>query len=146
MTPVHVVAAAALIRRGDSVLLVRTERRGWEWTGGQIEEGEGLVDGVLREVAEESHVQARVDTLAAVYSNLSASRVIFDFLGTWVAGGPSGSDETLEARWVQSDEALGMVTEPFYRDRLEHLLAFDGRVRYQAYTRDPYHVEQERYL
>ena len=33
--PKHIVAAGMLVERGDEVLLVRTERRGWEFPGGQ---------------------------------------------------------------------------------------------------------------
>lgn len=88
--PKHIVAAGLLVEKGDRVLLVRTPRRDWEFPGGQIEEGESLLDGVLREVAEEANVQATADYLVGVYSNLSASRVIFDFFGSWISGGQDG--------------------------------------------------------
>ena len=84
--PKHIVAAGLLVEKGDLVLLVRTERRGWEFPGGQIEEGESLLDGVVREVLEEAKVEATADRLVGVYSNLSASRVILDFLGSWISG------------------------------------------------------------
>jgi len=36
--PEFFIAAGILVSRGDKVLLVRTEHRGWEFPGGQIEE------------------------------------------------------------------------------------------------------------
>ena len=54
-SPKHIVAAGILVERGDEVLLVKTERRGWEFPGGQIEEGESVLDGVIREVREEAN-------------------------------------------------------------------------------------------
>ena len=84
--PRHVVAAGMLVARGEEVLLVPTPRRGWEFPGGQFEEGESVVDGVLREVREEAGVVAAPGRLVGVYSNVGSSRVIFDFLGDWVSG------------------------------------------------------------
>ena len=73
--PHHIVAAAMLVEREDRVLLVRTPRRGWELPGGQIEHGESILDGVMREVREEANVVAAAGSLAGVYSNLRSSRV-----------------------------------------------------------------------
>ena len=142
--PKHIVAAGLLVTRGDRVLLVRTPRRGWEFPGGQIEEGESLLDGVLREVAEEANVQATADYLVGVYSNLSFSRVIFDFLGSWISGEAKTGEETMDVCWAQKREAGEMIEHPGYSRRLKQLLEFDGRVLYQSYTSNPFTVHTER--
>ena len=117
--PHHIVAAAMLVEREDRVLLVRTPRRGWELPGGQIEHGESILDGVMREVREEANVVAAAGSLAGVYSNLRSSRVTFDFLGSWVAGDTGAGDETVAAAWVDRSSAGQMVTHPGYRRRLQ---------------------------
>ena len=68
--PMHIVAAGALVtnERGE-VLLVKNPYRGWEFPGGQIENGEDLIEGVTREVFEESGIIIKVDNLVGVYSN-----------------------------------------------------------------------------
>ena len=142
--PRHTVAAGLLVRRGDEVLLVKTPRRGWEFPGGQIEEGEALLDGVVREVQEEARIDAGVDRLVGVYANTGASRVIFDFLGTYIAGEIGPSEETIDVAWVDPAEATRRITHPGYSRRLRQLLAFDGQVLYQNYTNDPYTVFDER--
>ena len=142
--PKHIVAAGLLVEKGDQVLLVRTPRRGWEFPGGQIEEGESLLDGVIREVAEEANVQATADYLVGVYSNLSASRVIFDFLGSWISGEAKTGDKTVDACWADRKNAVEMIEHPGYSRRLRQLLEFDGRVLYQSYTSDPFEVHTER--
>ena len=131
------------MERGDQVLLVRTERRGWEFPGGQIEEGESLLDGVVREVLEEANIKAIADRLVGVYSNLSASRVIFDFLGSWISGEAKVGDETIDVSWVKKREAREVIEHPGYSRRLQQLLEFDGRVLYQSYTSDPFTVRAE---
>ena len=141
--PKHIIAAGLLVERGDQVLLVRTERRGWEFPGGQIEEGESLLDGVVREVLEEANIKAIADRLVGVYSNLSASRVIFDFLGSWISGEAKVGDETIDVSWVKKREAREVIEHPGYSRRLQQLLEFDGRVLYQSYTSDPFTVRAE---
>ena len=141
--PRHTVAAGMLVQRGDQVLLVRTPRRGWEFPGGQIEEGESVLDGVVREVLEEAGVVATVERLVGVYSNLSGSRVIFDFLGSWQSGEAVAGDETIATAWVSKAAAEEMIERPGYRQRLRQFLAFDGRVVFQSYTMEPFAVRAQ---
>ena len=144
--PKHIVAAGMLVERGDEVLLVRTERRGWEFPGGQIEEGESVLDGVIREVREEANVVASADRLVGVYSNLSNHRVIFDFLGSWLSGDAQIGAETLDVAWVQKTEAGKMIVHPIYSQRLQQLLSFDGRVLFQSYTTSPFTIMLKKHL
>lgn len=144
--PRHVVAAGMLVRRDRLVLLVRTPRRGWEFPGGQIELGESIVDGVAREVLEEAKVEARAERLVGVYSNLTDSRVMLDFVGSWVAGEGAAGDETTDVAWVTEDEARARVENPLYRRRLEQMLAFEGGVLYQTYTKAPYTITSEQLM
>ena len=120
------------------MLLVETPRRGWEFPGGRIEESETIVDGVLRELQEEANIVASVDRLAGVYTNLSAGRVIFDFLGTWLSGQAKAGDETTDVAWVAKTEATKMIEHPAYHRRLKQLLGFDGRVLFLSYTTPPF--------
>ena len=144
--PRHVVAAGLLVRRDDQVLLVQTPRRGWEFPGGQIELGEGVIDGAIREVEEEANVVSRVDCLVGVYSNVGDSRVLFDFLGTWISGDGAIGDETLAVIWTSMDQAMALVEHPLYNRRLSQMRDYDGRVLYQAYSNNPYTVHSEQLL
>ena len=65
--PTHIVAAAGYVfDKEGNLLLIKTPHRGWDCTGGQIEEGEDLETGVLREIMEESGIKAKVKCLCAV--------------------------------------------------------------------------------
>ncbi len=49
--PMHIVAVSGLFSNANGqVLLVKTDRRGWECPGGQVEDGEDLVAALQREV------------------------------------------------------------------------------------------------
>ena len=133
--PVHVIACAGLVRKGDQVLLVHSDHRGWEFPGGQMEQGETPYQAVLREILEESGVTAKVVKLVGIYSSLSKRLgygpwegkihppvLNLDFVCDYVSGEPKVSDETDAARFVSRQEALNMVTYPSYIDRLQNML------------------------
>ena len=89
---------------------------------------------------------ATVERLVGVYSNLSGSRVIFDFLGSWQSGEAVAGDEAIAAAWVSKAAAEEMIEHPGYRQRLRQLLAFDGRVLLQSYTTSPFVVRAQQWL
>jgi len=147
--PTHIVAAAGYVfdTRGN-LLLVKTHHRGWDTPGGQIEVGENIEEGVLREILEESGIAANVRCLVGVYSNVGGgigcdgvthvpTKVMLDFICDYVDGQPAISDETSEVLWVPKSEVLSYVKLPVLRFRFEKVLNFDGKVCYSSYVTKP---------
>ena len=59
--PRHIAAVSALITHPDGrILLIKSPRRGWEFPGGQVEEGENLIEALKREIREEAGVEVVV--------------------------------------------------------------------------------------
>ncbi len=133
--PRHIVAVAGLVTHPETghVLLIRGPRRGWDFPGGQVEEGESLTDALVREVWEETGIAVSVVLLVGVYSNTRSKIVMFDFLCERISGEPTVSAESLEVEWVPRDEALSRVTRAPICDRLRDMLEFDGSVVYRSY-------------
>lgn len=111
--PAPVPCVGVVCLRGDAVLLIRrgTPPRQGEWSlpGGRIEPGERAVDAALRELREETGVEARITGLVDVVDGLfpEAGRhyVLIDYAAEWVSGEPAAGDDALEARFV----ALGQI-------------------------------------
>ena len=63
--PTHIVSAGAIVLNDlGEVLLVKDARKdAWTFPGGIIEEGEGVLDGVKREVLEETGIIVEVGEL-----------------------------------------------------------------------------------
>lgn len=146
--PKHIVAVSGLISHPNGqVLLIRSPRRGWEFPGGQVEEGEDLIEALQREIKEESGVTASIGSLVGVYSNIrSPSKVMFGFLGEYVSGELTTSDESIETKWVDRDSILKKVTNPMIHDRIKDMLDFNGQILYRVYTTNPYKIYQQFYL
>jgi 8-oxo-dGTP diphosphatase len=65
--PHHIVAVAALVRNvQDQILLVHSPRGDWEFPGGQVEEGETLMQALQREILEETGVSVSVGALVGI--------------------------------------------------------------------------------
>ena len=146
--PKHIVAVSGLISHPDSkILLIRGPRRGWEFPGGQVEEGENLIEAFQREIEEETGITASIGPLIGIYSNIKPpTKLAFGFLGDYVSGELATSDESLETQWIARHSALQRVSNSIIYDRMKDMLNFSGRIVYRAYTNDPYQICEERFL
>jgi 8-oxo-dGTP diphosphatase len=144
--PRHIVAVSGLFFNSvGSVLLVKTERRGWECPGGQVELGEDLITALIRETREESGCEVEVERLAGVYTNpVAPQKLMFQFVGRYVSGTPCGSEETAEAGWFSLEEARHLVAFPANLAKLNDALRSGERPIYRVYSTQPYTVELER--
>lgn len=138
-SPRHIVAVMGLVRDNEGrVLLVETERRGWEPPGGQVERGEDLIAALKREVREESGCEIEVGRLVGVYSNVgSLGIVMFTFLCAYVGGDACAGDECSNAGWFTPEETLRLVTHPMQHAKLQDALAAAEGVIYRAYRTTP---------
>jgi len=157
--PTHIVAAAGYVMDSKgNMLLVKLQHRGWDTPGGQIEIGENLEEGVLREILEESGISASVKSLVGIYSNVGQhlgydgvthvpTKVMFDFICEYIDGQPTVSDETSEVILVPKAEVMQYVTAPAMRFRFEKVLNFSGKVCYSSYVTKPeFKILSDRYV
>jgi ADP-ribose pyrophosphatase YjhB (NUDIX family) len=121
--PQHIVAVAgAFFNEAGQVLLVRTEQRGWECPGGQVEEGEDLIAALVREVQEETGCVVEVERLVGVYTNpVLPSKVMFMFVGKYV-GGVLGQSDEQEAGWYTFVDNELKKLGGFVENRITYLL------------------------
>ena len=156
--PTHIVAVDGIVENaaGEVLLVQNMDSGNWTLPGGQIEIGETLPQGLLREIYEESGIVATVDTLVCVHSNTQGrpgwgeyawvpTKVMFSFACTYVSGTPRGSNETHQAVWVPKEKVPQHITAPVLATRWQAYLqwATTGAVQYLAYTTHPAFVLSE---
>jgi 8-oxo-dGTP diphosphatase len=123
--PVPTVGVVCL--RGDEVLLIRRgtppRLNQWSLPGGRLEWGETLEVAALRELKEETGVDAALLGLIDVVDGVFPARpsvdgrggeitrhyVLIDYAARWTGGAPVAGDDAAEARFVSRDEAMALV-------------------------------------
>ena len=122
-TTVHVVAA--VVRRYGRLLVCQRpahKRHGgpWEFPGGKLEPGEGVLEGARRELAEELDVE--VVTAGDVEFSVAdpGSHFVIDFHPVEVEGQPR-CVEHMALAWVTPEELLTLPLAPSDRAFALHL-------------------------
>ncbi len=111
------VGVGAVVWRGERLLLIRrghAPRKGaWSLPGGRQKLGETVEEAVLRELREETGIEARITGLAAVVdlieregARLAYHYTVIDMIAEWTAGEAAAGDDAAEVAWVAPD-ALG---------------------------------------
>jgi 8-oxo-dGTP diphosphatase len=100
---------ALLVRRGAPPL-----QGEWSIPGGMLETGETIMEGVRRELAEETGVEVRVNGLIEVFERISLDEagkhkyhyVVLDYYCDAIGGEPRAGSDAAEVAWV-SEKDLG---------------------------------------
>lgn len=146
--PMHFIATGGLVYKDNQVLLIRSKRRGWEFPGGVLEQGEAILEGLKREIWEESGIIARPVTFVGVYQNLAVKNgygalegmklppvVNMDFICTYESGTARVSEESVEVAWVRPEEAKSMVRRPILAKRLANMLAMKRKISFATFEK-----------
>jgi len=139
--PTHIVAVMGIVRNSEGqILLIRSPRRGWEPPGGQVENGEGVLLALEREILEESGIEIEPGRLVAMYSNVTSipTKLMLTFEANAVGGKLQTSEESLDVGWFSQEEAVDKVTHPAQKHKLQDALQNSERIIYRVYGTDPY--------
>ncbi|GAB5456699.1 MAG: NUDIX hydrolase [Henriciella sp.] len=119
LSPVPAVGVVCF--RADEVLLIRrgTPPKQGEWSlpGGRVEPGEPVRDGALRELKEETGVDAvlidLIDVVDAIFENrtgdlITRHYVLIDFVARWQTGEPIAGDDAADARFFHLSDLASL--------------------------------------
>ena len=147
--PTHIVAVFGVVEneQGEVLLLKHRAKGTWMFPGGQVENGENLIDALVRETMEESGMDISVDRLFSVASNTSShqgygsykhvtvpTKVMMGFACTYMGGEFRDSDESTEACWVTKERALELLTNPLLE---QYQVYLKGGVQYLEHVTKP---------
>lgn len=118
MTERPIPAALAVIVRGSQLLLVRRNNRPnaglWGFPGGKIELGETVMEAAIRELQEETGIEAEArDILTSVdvilhdkEGVLKHHYVLVAVLCEYITGEPLAADDVSEAEWFEYEAII----------------------------------------
>ena len=152
--PVHFVSAAGVVYKDGKVLLIRSERRGWEFPGGIMEQGEAILDGLRREIFEESGIAAEPEAVTGIYQNLARKKgygplegmslpttVNMVFRCRYVSGKESVTDGFQEAGWFMPDEAVQIIWYPYMKKAFEDAHQYNGKPHFATFRKADRDIE-----
>lgn len=152
--PVHLVSAAGIVYRDGKVLLIRSERRGWEFPGGLVEQGEAILDGLRREILEESGIVADPEAVTGVYQNLEMKNgygplegmtlpttVNLVFRCSYISGTKCVSEECLKIGWFTPEEAVQMIQHPYLKQAFEDAIRCDSSPHFGTFRKNDSRTE-----
>ena len=114
-SPKHSVSVAAVIVDDQMRVLVaqRRDTGNWEPPGGVLELDEAIVDGLRREVREETGLEVEPEHLSGVYKHMTRGIVALVFRCRATGGQLQPTNEAKDFRWLSSEEIPVHVDEVF---------------------------------
>jgi 8-oxo-dGTP diphosphatase len=101
-----VVGVMAIVRRGENLLLVQRTQAAtigrWGFPGGHLEFGETLIEGAMRELFEETAVEAEPVAMLPAFEYIrdESHYVIVPILAEWKAGDGTAGDDAGAVQWT----------------------------------------------
>lgn len=144
--PVHIVAVSGIVLDEENkMLMIKHNRYGWVFPGGQVEEGEDIIIALKREILEETGIQIRVEELFCVSSNVGKhkgydgisevpTKVIFDFICRKEGGTLKSSEENSKSIFIEKNKVFDLITKPSYKQRFQTYLDYHGRPTFLSYV------------
>jgi 8-oxo-dGTP pyrophosphatase MutT (NUDIX family) len=119
------LGAFAVIFDAEGRVLVshRRDADAWDLPGGGTERGETPWDAVVREVAEETGLEVKVEVLTGVYRKPAELVLVFR---CWVSGGALRLTEEADAHDWRDPRALPANMSPNHRQRVLDALALSS--------------------
>ncbi len=132
--PGPVAGVSALVVRDGKVLLVKRAKPPaglWSLPGGHVELGETLRQAALRELAEETGIEAEITGLIDCIDIINKSRhgdleyhyVISIFGARWTGGEAVAGDDAAAVMWASAGELTELAMTPGTADFIARVLA-----------------------
>ena len=124
----HYLVAAAVIHKGQQVLIARRPSRGllggmWEFPGGKVEQDETLIEALHREIQEELGIEIEIGAELHQYKHAYTHfKVTLHAFHASLCGGEPFALEASELRWVEpqqlADYPMGKIDRMISNDLL----------------------------
>ncbi|MDP4507018.1 NUDIX hydrolase [Nonomuraea turcica] len=111
----HSVSVAGVVvdDAGRALLTRRADNGEWQAPGGILQIGETIMQGVCREVSEETGLIVEPLALTGIYKNMARGIVALVFRCTATGGRLSINDEVTAFHWASEEDIRDMVSEAF---------------------------------
>jgi mutator protein MutT len=115
----------------DRVLLChRRDYDFWNLPGGRLEKGENPWDAVIREIREETGLEAKIVRLSGIYSRPEKNEIVFSFICKRIGGEMILTDEADKIEYFEL-ENIPRNTAPKQVERIRDYFSNKDKVHYK---------------
>ena len=107
------VAGVVIDENGRTLVIQRRDNGHWEPPGGILERDEPIIEGLVREVREETGLIVEPLALTGVYENMRLGVVALVFRCRPAGGSLTENAESAGFRWILESEARAIMPEAF---------------------------------
>ncbi len=107
------VAGVVIDEDGRALVIQRRDNAHWEPPGGVLERNETIIDGLLREVREETGLTVEPLTLTGIYKNMSRGIIALVFRCRAISGSLKENSEVTGFRWVREPDVSAIMPEAY---------------------------------
>jgi ADP-ribose pyrophosphatase YjhB (NUDIX family) len=123
------VAAAVVDEYGRVLVIQRRDNSHWEPPGGVLELNESIIDGLKREVREETGLEIEPDRLTGIYKNMPRGVIALVFRAHLTGGSERTSIETSRIDWWTAEDIRQRMDEAYAIRILDALTTTNAAVR-----------------
>ncbi|MDW5330554.1 NUDIX hydrolase [Plantactinospora sp. KLBMP9567] len=125
-----VSVAAVVVNDRTQILVIRRRDNGrWEPPGGVLERGESIIDGLRREVREETGLEIEPERLTGIYQNMPRGIVALVFRARVAGGQLHPTEEATRVEWWARDRVSSHMAEAYAIRVLDALSGTEPAVR-----------------
>jgi ADP-ribose pyrophosphatase YjhB (NUDIX family) len=109
-----------------------------------VDYGETVESAALRELKEETSVDAKLVGILGVFSDPNrdprGQRIDTVFIADWIYGNPTGADDAMSAEWINEAE----LRDPNFRLAFDHSLILQDYFRWKDSSTETFWSTKER--
>jgi ADP-ribose pyrophosphatase YjhB (NUDIX family) len=137
-----------IVRKGNQILLERRAREPFAGLralpGGHVDYGETVEHTALRELKEETSIEAKLVGILGVYSDPNrdprGQHVTVVFIADWIDGNPVGGDDAQSAEWLSESE----LQTPKFDLAFDHRLLLRDYFEWKKYPTETFWSSKQR--
>lgn len=130
MQTFYITNAVFVMDADDHILLKKDPKRGWELPGGHLDDGESLAECAVREVKEETGIDAEIVKMCGITHEVRDRRCTVFWMARAVGGQLRTCAESMEVGFFNPQEALSMIEREDFRQEVAKCLQVDGHPFY----------------
>jgi 8-oxo-dGTP pyrophosphatase MutT (NUDIX family) len=115
MQTYFVTCAVLVVDADNRILLKKVPARGWELPGGNLDDGESLAACAVREVREETGIEAEIVKLCGITHEVKERRCTVFWLARPAGGDLRTCPESLDVGFFGPEQALAMIEREDFR-------------------------------